>query len=128
MSGYLLDTQILLWSVQNSPRLTDEMRSVISDGTPLNFSAVSIWEVAIKSALGRPDFDVSTAELRANLLSAELGELPFRGTHAIAVQRLPPLHRDPFDRALIAQAISESLTLLTADSQLSGYGESVRKL
>jgi PIN domain nuclease of toxin-antitoxin system len=85
------------------------------------FSAASIWEVSIKAGLGRADFNLDAAVFRRALLDSGYLELPITGAHAAAVGRLPDLHRDPFDRILIAQAIVEGVTLLTADQAVLSY-------
>ena len=89
--------------------------------TELVFSAASLWEIAIKNGLGRASFSVDPRLLRRNLLENDYRELPITGTHATAVDLLPPIHKDPFDRILIAQARIEGLTLLTADETLARY-------
>ena len=123
----LLDTQMLLWLTIEPERLSADAREIIEDRTnDLAFSAISIWEVAIKRALGRPDFQVDPAELRDALLSDGYGELAFTSLDALGLEKLPPLHRDPFDRALLAQAANQGLALLTADRELSRYPSTVR--
>jgi PIN domain nuclease of toxin-antitoxin system len=92
----------------------------------LVFSVASLWELVIKQALGRPDFNLEPSLLRQALLSGGWQELPIEASHALAVSQLPPLHRDPFDRLLLAQAQVEGLLLLTADSQLSLYPGPIR--
>ena len=92
----------------------------------LMFSAVCLWEVAIKSQLGRADFSVDANLLRRNLLENGYQELPITGAHAIAATALPPLHRDPFDRILVAQAMSEGIMLLTADPMIARYPGPIR--
>ena len=89
--------------------------------TELVFSAASLWEVAIKSELGRPDFRVDPRLLRRGLLENDYTELSVTGAHAVAVDLLPPIHRDPFDRILVAQAQVEGITLLTADEVVGRY-------
>jgi PIN domain nuclease of toxin-antitoxin system len=118
----LLDTHILLWTIAESRRLSSAARALI--GKPdneLTFSSVSLWEVAIKAGRGRDDFRIDVSSLRRSLFDNEYGELPITGTHAVALGRLPPLHRDPFDRMLVAQAIVEGLTLVTSDSAVAKY-------
>lgn len=118
----LLDTHLLLWLAYTPDRLSGGARAaILDDGNRLVFSAVSIWEVQIKRALDRPDFTADPADLRAGLLSNGYDELPVTGRHALALRGLPPLHRDPFDRMLIAQAIAEGLTLMSADSAIAQY-------
>jgi PIN domain nuclease of toxin-antitoxin system len=85
------------------------------------FSAAAIWEIAIKSARGRSDFVANAAEVRDALLTSGFRELPITAEHVLAVRDLPPIHRDPFDRLLVAQASVEDLTLVTADGVLEGY-------
>ncbi|ETX28867.1 type II toxin-antitoxin system VapC family toxin [Roseivivax isoporae] len=118
----LLDTHVLLWAAGASERLPVAVRARIDDPaeTPV-FSAASLWEIAIKSALDRPDFEVDGARLRQALLAAGYVELAVTGLHALETGRLPPIHRDPFDRILVAQARVEGLTLLTADAQVARY-------
>jgi PIN domain nuclease of toxin-antitoxin system len=118
----LLDTHLLLWFAQGDPVLSDTARILIED--PQNeifFSTVSLWECAIKFGLGRTDFTLHPAELRAQLLTHGFSELVLYGDHAIELLKLPTLHRDPFDRVLVAQAQVEKLTLLTSDVTLARY-------
>ena len=123
----LLDTHMLLWAAASSTRLPRDARALLEDGgNDLYFSAASIWEIAIKSSLGRKDFRVDLAALTSTLPDRGLIELPVTSAHAAGVSRLPPLHRDPFDRLLIAQSIAEPLTLLTHDAILARYPTSVR--
>ncbi len=118
----LLDTHLLLWLAYAPDRLPAAARTAImDDGNQLLFSAVSIWEVQIKRALDRPDFTADPGELRAGLLSNGYDELPVTGGHALALSGLPALHRDPFDRMLIAQAMAEALTLMSADRAIAQY-------
>jgi len=120
--SFLLDTHVLLWAAGTPERLPGDARAMIeSPGTKLIFSAASLWEVAIKSGLGRPDFRVDPRLLRRGLLENDFTELPVTGAHAVAVELLPPIHRDPFDRILVAQAQVEGITLLTADEVVGRY-------
>jgi PIN domain nuclease of toxin-antitoxin system len=123
----LLDTHLLLWAAGDPERLSAEARSLIADeaNEPL-FSAASLWEVAIKSGLGREDFVVDARLLRRGLLDNGYGELPVASEHAVAVTLLPPIHRDPFDRLLVAQATVEGIALLTADELVGRYPGPVR--
>lgn len=117
----LLDTHILLRAARGVD-LGAGLRRLLEDpANRLVFSAASIWEIAIKSGLGRPDFDVPSGVFRRGLLEAGYEELPVTGAHAAALQGLPPLHRDPFDRILVAQALVEGLTLVTADRTILTY-------
>ena len=123
----LLDTHILLWAVAASSRLPDAVREVLEDGTnDAYYSAASIWEIAIKSALRQKALHIDLAAMRAALPRMGLSELPVTAEHAAGVAALPPIHRDPFDRLLIAQSIVEPLTLVTNDSVLGRYASTVR--
>jgi PIN domain nuclease of toxin-antitoxin system len=118
----LLDTHLLLWAA-NGPECLSARAKVYFDDAEheLLFSAASIWEVAIKSGLGRVDFKVDARLLRRGLLDNGYGELPITSAHAVFVESLPPIHKDPFDRILVAQATVEGITLLTADSVVARY-------
>ena len=123
----LLDTHLLLWAGLEPERLSDEARTLISDtGNDLFFSAASVWEMSIKSALRRDDFSLDPYVLRRSLLQNGYAEVAIEGSHAAAVRDLPPLHRDPFDRVLVAQARCEGMTLLTSDARVAEYGAPVR--
>ena len=118
----LLDTHVLLWAAGEPERLPRSTLEMLEDpAVAVTFSAASIWEVAIKNGLGRPDFSVDPRVLRRGLLEHGYVELPVTGAHAAAVDVLPDIHRDPFDRLLIAQAHAEGLTLLTADRVIGRY-------
>lgn len=125
----LLDTHVLLWAVASSRRPPKEARRIIED--PENqvfYSAASLWEIAIKAGLGRRDFVIDVAAFHAALPETGLEELPIRAIHAVEVAKLPDHHRDPFDRILVAQAITEPLILLTNDDVLSQYPAPIRLL
>jgi len=123
----LLDTHLLLWAAASSKRLPSEARKLLEDGTnDAYYSAASIWEIAIKSSIGRKDFRIDLDALLSALPEMQLVELPITAIHAAGVTRLPPVHRDPFDRLLVAQSIAESLALLTNDALLAKYGNGVR--
>lgn len=118
----LLDTHLLLWAAASSNRLPREARELLADDSnDAYYSAASIWEIAIKSSLRRKDFRIDLAQLLAALPEMGLVELPVTAVHAAGVTRLPPIHRDPFDRLLVAQSIAEPLTLLTNDAILGRY-------
>jgi len=120
----LLDTHLLLWAAGNRERLSEAATAFLLDpSNELLFSAASIWEVTIKSSLGRDDFQVDPRRLWRMLLTHDYRELPVKSEHTIAGGDLPPLHKDPFDRLLIAQARVEGLTLLTTDPLVALYGE-----
>jgi len=123
----LLDTHILLWALAEPRRLDRETRATIeSSDTEVLFSAASIWEIAIKSGLGRSDFAFDAEEIAQAALDTGFTEVAVRAKAAALFARLPLLHRDPFDRVLVAQAIVEPATLYTADQQLVPYSDLVR--
>lgn len=125
----LLDTHVLLWAAGQPERLPSDVHALLLDpGSELYFSPVNLWEIAIKSSLGRPDFSADPRRLWRMLLANGYRELALTGEHAVAVGELPPLHKDPFDRILLAQARVEGLQLLTADDKLAAYGEGVRRI
>ncbi|HIE4195429.1 MULTISPECIES: type II toxin-antitoxin system VapC family toxin [Burkholderia] len=118
----LLDTHLILWTAADATELPDRARILIEDPAhTLLFSVASLWEIVIKRGLDRADFQVEPHVLRRNLLDAGYVELPITSAHVLAVEQLPPVHRDPFDRLLIAQAISEGVTLLTHDHTVARY-------
>jgi|JFJP01.1.fsa_nt_gi PIN domain nuclease of toxin-antitoxin system len=119
----LLDTHIFLWVVIDDPRLSTKGRELIIEAEAVFISSASIWEASIKVGLGKLQLDIDA-------LIAEIGaggylELPVRATHAARVRTLPPVHRDPFDRLLVAQALTEPLFLLTDDQILAQYSDLV---
>jgi PIN domain nuclease of toxin-antitoxin system len=123
----LLDTHLLVWAMGAPERLPEGLAPMLEDPlhTPL-FSVASLWELVIKKGLGRPDFNLEVSLLRRTLLQSGWQELPIQASHALAVASLPALHRDPFDRLLLAQAVAEGLLLITADQQLAAYPGPVR--
>ena len=123
----LVDTHLLLWAAFEPDRLSAEAAKTLqSREIPLLFSLATVWEVAIKTSLGRPDFAVDPGLLHWTLLGEGFVELPINAAHLIRVATLPWVHRDPFDRLLVAQAMEDKLTLLTADATLKRYGRFVR--
>ena len=125
----LLDTHLLLWAAGEPKRLPKNIRTLLEDrDNELLFSAASLWEVAIKSGLGRKDFRVEARLLRRGLLDNGYSELPIVSDHVVAIESLPPIHKDPFDRMLLAQATVEGITLLTNDPVVAQYPGPVRKL
>ena len=117
----LLDTHLLIWATVATRQLSVRARELIADpGNDLFFSAVGICEIAIKQGLKRPDFIPDARRLRRTLLDNDYSELALTSDHALAIERLPPIHKDPFDRILIAQATHEGITLLTSDILLPG--------
>jgi PIN domain nuclease of toxin-antitoxin system len=125
----LLDTHVLLWAALSSPRLPLQARVLLErEDNVLVFSVASLWEVAIKRSLGRPDFRVDPRLLRRGLVDNGYEELAILGQHTVAVDGLPPLHKDPFDRLLIAQSLIEGITLLTVDPLVARYPPPVQAL
>lgn len=124
--GLLVDTHLLLWWAALPVQLPEAARLQLErTDQRLLFSVVSLWEVAIKASLGREDFQVNPLGLRMGLLQEGFRELPIQVEQVLAVQHLPLIHRDPFDRLLVAQAQKEGLRLFTADRRLVEYGEAV---
>jgi len=125
----LLDTQLLLWAAIAPERLSARAKREINDPeNQLLFSAASLWEIAIKSSLGRADLSIEPRVLRRAMLDNGYMELTVSSEHAVNIDTLPPLHKDPFDRLLLSQALVEGITLLTADAQLARYKGPVRKV
>lgn len=125
----LLDTQLLLWAAGQPKRLSAAARALLTEpANELLFSAASFWEIAIKKSLGRDDFRVEPRILRRGLLDNGYVELPITSQHAVHIDSLPDLHRDPFDRLLLAQALTEGITLVTSDAQLAKYPGPIRKV
>lgn len=118
----LLDTHMVLWVAAQPERLPPAARDLVEDWrNRIFFSTVSIWEIAIKSGLEREDFQADAELVRQSLLDNGYEELPLTGEHAVKIRDLPHLHRDPFDRILIAQASAEKTRLLTADETIASY-------
>ncbi|MGH8210946.1 MAG: type II toxin-antitoxin system VapC family toxin [Steroidobacteraceae bacterium] len=125
----LLDTHLLLWAAGQPDCLSNEARALIdAPENELLFSVASLWEVVIKRGLGREDFKADARLLRRGLLDNGYGELPIGSEHVVAIDSLPPIHKDPFDRVLVAQAQVEGITLLTADSLLAQYPGPIRSV
>ena len=123
----LLDTHIILWAAGSPERLSEETQQLLSNvENELFFSAANLWEIVIKQGLGRADFQVDASVLRRGLLDNGYTEIPIRSEHTIAVGGLPDIHKDPFDRILVAQAIVEGITLLTADAFVAQYQGPIR--
>jgi PIN domain nuclease of toxin-antitoxin system len=123
----LLDTQLLLWAAGLSENLSAAARELLNDQQhQLLFSAASIWEIAIKHGLKRSDFRVEPMLLRRGLLDNDYSELPITSEHALAISLLPLIHKDPFDRILVAQALTAGITLVTADPLVAQYPGSIK--
>ena len=125
----LLDTHLLLWAAGEPKRLPKGIRILLEDrDNELLFSAASLWEVVIKSGIGRKDFRVEARLLRRGLVDNGYSELPIVSDHVVAIESLPPIHKDPFDRVLVAQATVEGITLLTNDPVVAWYPGPIRKI
>ncbi|MCL2636135.1 MAG: type II toxin-antitoxin system VapC family toxin [Betaproteobacteria bacterium] len=125
----LLDTHLLLWAAGQPERLSATARALLDDpDNELLFSAASLWEITIKQGLGRADFRVEPRLLRRGLLDNSYLELPVTSEHAVAVGNLPAIHKDPFDRILVAQSLVEGIVLLTADPLVAQYAGPIRKV
>jgi PIN domain nuclease of toxin-antitoxin system len=123
----LLDTHLLIWAADSIERVPTIARTLMADlENELLFSVASIWEVAIKRGLNRADFQVDARMLRRGLIDNGYNELPILSEHAVAIDTLPPIHKDPFDRLLIAQAMVEGITLLTDDVTVARYPGLIR--
>lgn len=120
--NYLLDTHVLLWTLIDPNKVPQAMRQVIEDTeNRVWFSAASIWEIAIKHSLGRADFPVEPAIIWKAARETGLEELAVTAEHSVGVDTLPWLHRDPFDRLLVAQARSAGMNLLSLDAHVTAY-------
>jgi PIN domain nuclease of toxin-antitoxin system len=118
----LLDTHLLIWAAEGIDCVPPGARAPMADPeNELFFSAASLWEIAIKRGLGRADFQVDARVLRRGLIDNGYRELAIVSEHAVAIDALPPIHKDPFDRMLIAQATVEGITLLTDDATVAQY-------
>lgn len=125
----LLDTHLLLWAAESFDRLPSDAQALMSaPDNELFFSVTSLWEIAIKRGLGRDDFKVDARVLRRSLLDNGYSELPILSEHAVAIDALPPIHKDPFDRLLVAQATVEGITLLTVDPKVAECPGPVRRV
>ncbi|RDB36664.1 type II toxin-antitoxin system VapC family toxin [Spirobacillus cienkowskii] len=117
----LLDTHIIIWIMQDSKKLTKKARKVIDEATEIYYSPISIWEIIIKKNLGKLDLNLS--ELKECLDRNCFRELPLTSEHVITLNELPNIHKDPFDRIIISQALCEPLKLITADVTVKQYSE-----
>lgn len=125
----LIDTHLLIWAASAVDRLSPRARGLMEDeDNALIFSAASLWEISIKAARHPDTFKVDPHRTRRNLLNSGWSELPVTSEHGVATFSLPSIHKDPFDRILVAQAIVEGITLLTADEVLATYGSPVIKV
>jgi PIN domain nuclease of toxin-antitoxin system len=120
----LLDTHILLWAAFDTLP-PEAMKWVLDESNALYFSTASIWEVVIKNGLGRSDFNVDAGEFYRGLIANGYEEINVEGKHALTVATLPPIHKDPFDRIIIAQSMTEKIAILTSDENVARYDKSV---
>ena len=125
----LLDTHLLLWAAGQPDRLSAQALELLENpDNRLIFSAASLWEIAIKRGLGRPDFRADPRLLKRGLIENGYTELAITGDHALQVDSLPLLHKDPFDRILVVQALVEGVTLVTSDEAVARYDGPIRKV
>lgn len=125
----LLDTHVALWAIADSPKLSEQARELIqSPRSHVWISTASIWEIAIKHALGRGDMPVSSQEATRYFEASGYRFLPIEPEHAIAIEQLAPHHQDPFDRMLVAQALVEPMRLITHDPMVARYSDSIIKV
>jgi len=126
---FLLDTHILLWGLTTPERLSSRARKLFGDNAnEFVFSSVNMWEIAVKRALGRPDFLTEAATARRQLLVSGFFELAMTSEHAIFAASLPQIHKDPFDRLLVSQATVEGIVLLTSDRIVTEYPGPIQKV
>ena len=127
--NFLLDTHILIWAAISPHKISSELANLLSGpSNHLYFSSASIWEISIKESLGKRDFKISSKKLHSGLIENGYKEIKVSALHAMEVIKLPFIHRDPFDRILVATAIWENMPMLTNDSKLSPYHSLVRVL
>lgn len=127
--NFLLDTHLLVWIPVGDARISAPAQRLLSD--PANhflFSVASLWEIAIKRSTGKLDRNIDPKVIRRQLLQNGYQEMPVLGQHALTVELLPWIHRDPFDRLLVAQATVEGITLLTADTTVARYPGPIRRV
>lgn len=126
---YLLDTHLVLWAANSPECLSESTRQLLKSlSNDIYFSVLSLWEIAIKHGLNRQDFQVDARVLRRGLLHDDYKELTIQSEHVVFVDSLPLLHKDPFDRLLIAQATVEGITLLTKDKMVAKYPGPIQKI
>ena len=124
----LLDTHIALWAVVGSKRLAPQAKAAILAADEVFVSSASLWEIAIKHGLRRGDMPMSSEQAHRAFIDAGYGLLNIRPEHVLMVERLSPIHNDPFDRMLVAQAFSEPLTLITRDALVASYSPAIVKV
>ena len=124
----LLDTHIALWAVTGHASLSKQAKDIILDADDVLVSVASTWEIAIKHALGKGDMPVSAEQALQAFRDPGYVMLDIKPEHTLKVEKLPPIHKDPFDRMLVAQAFCEPLILVTCDPQVAQYGPGVLKV
>ena len=124
----LLDTHIALWAVTGSSRLAPKTQAGILDAEEVFVSAASLWEIAIKHAMGKGDMPVSSGQALDAFREAGYLILDIKPGHVVQVERLSPIHKDPFDRLLVAQAMIEPLILMTRDAVVARYGAAIMQV
>jgi PIN domain nuclease of toxin-antitoxin system len=125
----LLDTHVALWAIADSPKLPKKARELIqSPKSSVWISAVTIWEIAIKYKLGRGDMPISSQDALRYFRDAGYVFLPVEPEHAVAVEDLPAHHADPFDRLLVAQALTEPMRLITHDATVAQYSDTIIRI
>lgn len=126
---FLLDTHVLLWAAGVPEKLSTSATQLLNSAeNELFFSVASLWEIAIKCRLGRDNFQVNARLLRRGLLDNGYNELIINSEHTVFIDNLPPIHKDPFDRMLVAQATVEGIILLTADACVVQYPGPIQKI
>jgi PIN domain nuclease of toxin-antitoxin system len=126
---YLIDTHVIIWLAIRSPRLDQKTQELLADRkNDVYFSAISIFEIAVKQQLSKTDFNVEASTIRRLLVEKDYIELVVNGLHASFVGTMPLIHRDPFDRLLVAQANVEGMTLITADERIAQYPGPILKI
>ena len=125
----MLDTHLLLWAAGGSDQMPAEAVRLLNDpANELFFSPASLWEVVIKNGLGRADFKVDPHLLRRGLMDNGYNELSITSVHTVAIEGLPPIHKDPFDRILVAQATTEGMVLVTSDAIVAQYPGPIQRV
>ncbi|KAB8033616.1 type II toxin-antitoxin system VapC family toxin [Fluviispira multicolorata] len=119
----LLDTQIIIWILEDSDKLSKKARKILDNADEVFISSVSVWEMMIKMNLGKLDIEID--DLKSIFKKTNFIELPLKFDHILSLNGLPDIHRDPFDRMLVAQALSEPLRLITADALVKKYSDLV---
>ena len=123
----LIDTHVALWAITDDPRLSLEARGLLlAPGTRISVSSASVWEIAIKRALGKGDIPMGPHDAVEAFRKSGFDELAISSAHARRVFALPPIHADPFDRMLVAQALEEPLVLVTHDPKVAAYSDTIR--